>query len=298
MKKKRDQSKPLPKKDPEFTMNPTSSDKIVMKKHGLTERLKYDDITTYEDDITPFRIWSVMNNEWLVYEELCDKVRKLDNLDDEIILKKLTESLQKHGWISGFIAVVFDDGWHLTDGRHRFACAYALGIDCFIKPRIFKPEFKSLKNHSIPVFNYLSDEIVNNLKMRYKILQMLRNIKNKHGRNNIFSSTYKIPSLGIYGRDCGAFIEKHKEIIKDKTVLQLQSSVGYLCIEIAKYAHSVFGIDNDQYNQVSNTLLRYFNNKNVVFDKFTNEKFDIVIGESLTEAQSYLKNNGLFINGI
>lgn len=299
-KKKRDQSKPLPAPIPGgHHMTPSPSDLEVMKRYELTERLRFEDIMTYEDDITPFRIWSIMNNEWKIYEDFCDKVRKLNDLDDEIILKKLFESIKKHGWISGHIATVFEDGWHIIDGRHRFACTYAAGVDCFIKPRIFKPEFRHLKEHSIKVFHLLPDNIIECLKLRYAILNQLKLIKNKIGSNYIFSSTYRIPILGLHGWDCSSFMQSHTNSFAGKRVLYMGSNMGFLCNEIGKHAKEVIGVESDiNYLSISGMLKNYFKSTNVqFFNKIENEKFDTIISGNPTseEIKTLLNNEGIVI---
>lgn len=261
-------------------MTPSPSDLDVMKRYGLKERLRFEDITTYEDDITPYRIWTIMNNEWDLYEKFCDKVKKLDALDDEIILQKLALSIKKHGWLAGHIAVVHDNGWHLIDGRHRFACAYALGVDCFIKPRLFKKEFTQLKEHSIKVFNLLPEKVVIALKNRYKILSLLKEIKLKVGSQYTFSSNYCIPELGIYGSDPYIFMKKHRDILINKRVLDVRCGVGMLSIHISRIAKEVIAYDSDtRYQQISSLLKSYFkcDNMHVVNTLDSFNEFDVVI---------------------
>ena len=74
--KKKDHSKPIPKSEtggPNYT--PSPSDQRLMGKYGLLDRLRFQDITTYEDDITPLRIWVIMNNEWEMYQNICKKIK-------------------------------------------------------------------------------------------------------------------------------------------------------------------------------------------------------------------------------
>lgn len=298
MKKKRDQSKPLPKMIPGgHPMIPSDSDREVMKKYGLKDRLRYDDIHTQEDDITPYRIWTIMNEEWAMYETFCDKVKKLDNLDDEIILKKLSESLLQNGWMAGYIAVVFDKMWHLIDGRHRFACAYAHGVDCFIKPRMFKKEFKHLKEHSIKVFHLLDPSVVSKLKLRYKIMSLLSKIKEKKTRKYLFSCPYKISDLGIFGYDCTKFINKNKNLFLGKSVIEIGSNVGFLGIKISEICKEYIGVEKDlNYLEISQSLKDFYKSNATFINNIPEQKYDVVISSENNELfQKLLNPEGIFI---
>lgn len=287
----KDKSKPKPS-DRRPDILPTKGDWEILHRYGIDKKICVDDINTYEDDITPLRIYVIMNQEWEMYSKICKKIPKLNELNDVVIVKKLSESLKTNGWIAGYIGVVKDNNdFFVIDGRHRHACCYANGIDAYIKLRDFSDKYKNLKEYTMKVFKYLPEEICTRLSLRYKIMQLLKQIKKENG--NIYSSCYKIPELAINGRVSYNDIVKEFGAIKNKRILDIGSRMGLRSIVLSKN-NEVVGVENNESYLAISKLLNSYYNANCVFinDIGISDKFDLVVVDEYKEEYNNLLSVG------